>query len=544
MYSALNIYGGKNIAAGTLVAIWINGIRTDLNMTINTAGTAEFEGGILRPSIQKLKALQLQKGRNLMEVRLICPRTLMVLDGDLMSTCADLWLWDSEEDVVVVDIDGTITKSDVRGFVATNLQGAVSDTAAFLCSALSMSNRDVRQSIMPTALSKDYVHDGVSEAISFLSQIGCRIFYLTARPITWVGMTRSFLTSVGRGSGATMPDGAVVTIEHPTARALTVSHEEFKTRVLHQVGALFAPLHLDDAAAPPRRVPFAAGFGNHMTDVGAYAACGVPPDRIFLLDRTSKLVCWGTRAEYQSYRGLLPALRDMFADRSLAAAQTVQRDARTDPAAPRSDEECSPPAPTLFLFPSDGGYSPRRGSQSPLMSASGPSINGRARPAAPPAAADGRGRGWGTTLLGNVISSCTVPRRDFAGSAPPAAAGRPAAGGPGPQRPGYDDRPRHVDSGPAQPAAARRDATVTLVPLPAGRPADAPLPPPLAYEGAARSLGGTRSVRDVDLGRLGPARPARDSVADEDQAGLAGSARAVRTGRSQEADGGGRLFLL
>jgi len=57
-----------------------------------------------------------------------------------------------------VDIDGTITKSDVRGLMATQIK----DTAAFLGNALSGANSRASELILSTAQAADYTHEGVA----------------------------------------------------------------------------------------------------------------------------------------------------------------------------------------------------------------------------------------------------------------------------------------------------------------------------------------------------------------------------------------------
>jgi hypothetical protein len=548
-FSVFNIYAGRSVGSGSSVSVRINTYETDWILTINASGIAEFEGGNLRPSVQQLKALNLREGQNAMEIRVQGAQTSA--ESELCTT-ADLWLWNSDDNICVVDIDGTITKSDVRGFVATGLQGAVSDTAALICSALSMSDSRTidrtRQSIMPTALSKDYVHDGVAEAISYIAHTGCRIFYLTARPITWVATTRAFLLSVGRGSGARMPEGALVTMEHPTARFLTVSHEEYKTRVLRQVAALFQPLRLSDAPAPPRRVPFVAGFGNHLSDVNAYAAAGIPPDRIFLIDRTSKLTVYGTHEEFQSYSGLLPALPLILPTAAAAAAHapTRLRD-DTEPPPRRTREPEPPPAARA-----DPPCWPGRREMPPAPAeglASGPG-GGAQR--------GGRG-GWGASLLGAAIATCAAPRNDpvpppqSASLIAPGRFGGGGGGGGGDGGGGFDDSAqaraaRHAQGGGPSAwhaggastfaAPPRRSATVVAGGPRCGPPHGSALGPDSSAAaapgrwgpGPAQGQWGARGPPPVDLARGG--RPA-------------GGAQIAADGSAEREDGGGgRLFVL
>ena len=206
-HSVFNVYVARNISPGRFLVCWINGYETDMVMEINASGQAEFLGGVLRPSVAQLRRLQLHLGRNHLELKLRASPDA----EDLCSVYSDLWLWDCEDRVAVVDIDGTVTRSDVRGFVASGIHGAVKGTAEFLCNALSLSSTAddaettrtsiVHTSIMNTAVTAEYIHDGVAEALQHLSSAGLRIFYLTARPITWIDTTRAFLLSVGQVVG-------------------------------------------------------------------------------------------------------------------------------------------------------------------------------------------------------------------------------------------------------------------------------------------------------------------------------------------------------
>ena len=94
------------------MAISLNGQPTNLTMQLANEGTFTFSGGGLCPEAWLLSYLPLKEGRNQLEY---------VLDGG-GGVSADLWLWDATDKVVIFDIDGTITKSDVRGLVANQLQ--------------------------------------------------------------------------------------------------------------------------------------------------------------------------------------------------------------------------------------------------------------------------------------------------------------------------------------------------------------------------------------------------------------------------------------
>ena len=69
-----------------------------------------------------------------------------------------IYLWDENEQVVVSDIDGTITKSDVMGQLRTN-----------------------------------FIHKGVCLLFNEVYKRNYKILYMTARAISQYGYTRKFL---------------------------------------------------------------------------------------------------------------------------------------------------------------------------------------------------------------------------------------------------------------------------------------------------------------------------------------------------------------
>jgi hypothetical protein len=69
------------------------------------------------PSHFTLRDMNLQKEvPNLVEI--------VVLNTDISASCM-VWLWNMYDNVCVVDIDGTVTVEDVRGYVETVYLGAV-----------------------------------------------------------------------------------------------------------------------------------------------------------------------------------------------------------------------------------------------------------------------------------------------------------------------------------------------------------------------------------------------------------------------------------
>ena len=66
---------------------------------------------------------------NDMKLRSDVPNTLEFRHGDstsTLSTSCKVWLWDVHDNICIVDIDGTVTVEDVRGYVETVYLGVVS----------------------------------------------------------------------------------------------------------------------------------------------------------------------------------------------------------------------------------------------------------------------------------------------------------------------------------------------------------------------------------------------------------------------------------
>ena len=309
--SNFNLAVNKGNLGTVRASVDVNGRATDLVMMHDQqAGCFVFPGGKLLPEPQVLLSLPLARGRNRMEFRVLDNAS-----GDRIRVFADLFLWHASDRVVVVDVDGTITKSDVRGLVASQLQ----TTTVFLSNALTGSQD------MATALNTDYTHDGVAEALTSIAEADYRILYLTARPITLADQTREFLSSVGRSQNIGLPEGPLITQPHGTMKALQTKHEAFKTDVLAQIQGLFDGTGNSLQGSPSKSLPiaFVAGFGNHETDVIAYSAAGIPRSHIFVLDKASNLRVLESGGEVQSYTGLLQHLPSLFPARASGNGQAA-----------------------------------------------------------------------------------------------------------------------------------------------------------------------------------------------------------------------------
>ena len=126
----------------------------------------------LSPSTSQIKLLNLNIGKN--EIKLICHSRL---SGEQTLSC-ELYLWDSDAKIVISDVDGTITKSDVLGH------------------------------IMPI-FGNDWAQRGVTELFNSIEKNGYKILYLTARAICQSSVTKNYLKNLTQNN-CFLPKGPLV----------------------------------------------------------------------------------------------------------------------------------------------------------------------------------------------------------------------------------------------------------------------------------------------------------------------------------------------
>ncbi|CAA16154.2 LNS2/PITP domain-containing protein [Caenorhabditis elegans] len=199
----------------------------------------------LRLSSEKLKSLGLVFGAN--ELRFSITTKFQ---GTTWCSC-NIYLYKWYEQIVVSDIDGTITKSDVLGHVIPAIGGT-------------------------------WAHTGVAELYTRIKNNGYKMVYLSSRAIGQSHTTKQYLKSVAQDSKQ-LPDGPVLL--SPTSiitafrrEVIERRPEEFKIAALTDLKQLF-----------PSGNPFYAGFGNRITDVVSYEAVAVPAARILIIDPSGKV---------------------------------------------------------------------------------------------------------------------------------------------------------------------------------------------------------------------------------------------------------------
>lgn len=275
--SPFNIqFGKKDIwlpRAGHVVKIVINGLETTLEMTLDNNGQGYFpvrntdsgrryrfwsalfgtadpapEHKTMTATATQLELLTLKPGRNDVKFQ-------VTTSGSLHTISNNIYLINDTAKIVVSDIDGTITKSDIKGF------------------------------IFPALGLSDWKHTGIVTLFSSLEARGYQLLYLTARPIGQSSTTHEYLNSLREGD-KTMPEGPILlhfgsVINAIAEEVIRGTPEISKISKLNRVRGLF-----------PSN-PFYSAYGNKETDILAYKALNIDPDMIYKINEMSDITSEG-----------------------------------------------------------------------------------------------------------------------------------------------------------------------------------------------------------------------------------------------------------
>uniref|UniRef100_A0A2M4BAQ1 phosphatidate phosphatase n=2 Tax=Anopheles marajoara TaxID=58244 RepID=A0A2M4BAQ1_9DIPT len=222
----------------------------------------------LRLSTDRIKALNLLDGMNE-----IVFSVTTAYQGTTRCKCY-LFKWKHSDKVVISDIDGTITRSDVLGH------------------------------ILPM-VGKSWDQIGVAQLFSKIEENGYKMLYLSARAIGQAKTTRGYLQSIRQGD-VKLPDGPLLL--NPTSlmsafhrEVIEKKPEQFKIACLNDIRELF-----------PEKNPFYAGYGNRINDVWAYRAVGIPTSRIFTINPKGELKHELTQTFQSTYTGQSLVVNDYF----------------------------------------------------------------------------------------------------------------------------------------------------------------------------------------------------------------------------------------
>ncbi|KAJ3394949.1 Nuclear elongation and deformation protein 1 [Lobulomyces angularis] len=200
----------------------------------------------IRLSSDQLKSLNLNKGSNTITFSVYSQ-----FQGK--AECSSkIFFWGSDEKVVISDIDGTITKSDVLGHIFATI-------------------------------GKDWTHSGVANLYTNIYNNGYKILYLTSRAIGQATYTRDYLNKVAQDKHQ-LPEGPMIMSPDRLFKSfhrevILRKPEEFKIACLKDIKKLWKD----------NDTPFFAGFGNRITDAISYKQVDIPSSKIFTIDPTGKI---------------------------------------------------------------------------------------------------------------------------------------------------------------------------------------------------------------------------------------------------------------
>ncbi|KAH1090082.1 hypothetical protein J1N35_017339 [Gossypium stocksii] len=225
------------------------------------------------PTTEQIASLNLKDGQNMITFS-FSTRVFGNQEVD-----AHLYLWKGNDKIVISDVDGTITKSDVLG------------------------------QFMPL-VGRDWTQSGVAKLFSAIKENGYQLLFLSARAIVQAYLTRNYLLNL-KQDGKALPNGPVVISPDGLFPSLyreviRRAPHEFKIACLEDIKKLF----------PSDHNPFYAGFGNRDTDELSYRKIGIPKGKIFIINPKGE-VAISQRIDVRSYTSLHTLVDDMFPPASL-----------------------------------------------------------------------------------------------------------------------------------------------------------------------------------------------------------------------------------
>ncbi|CAN4122702.1 unnamed protein product [Withania somnifera] len=255
-------------ARENVVKVSVNGVEAGFCMNLDSRGQAYFlrerdmEDGYSLTTLtsEQLAALNLKEGKNVIEFT--CSR-------QQVDACTYLWRWDAN--IVISDVDGTITRSDVLG--------------QFM-----------------SLVGRDWSQTGVAHLLSAIKYTG----YLTRQLLFNLMQDGKGLSE---GPVFTSPDGLFLSLYREVVKR---APQEFKIACLQEIKALF----------PSDRNPFYAGFGNRDTDELCYLKVEIPQGKIFTINSKVQIVL-NRHIDTKSYACLHGRVNDMFPPTSSLTRLTI-----------------------------------------------------------------------------------------------------------------------------------------------------------------------------------------------------------------------------
>ena len=224
---------------------------------------------------------------------------------------ATLFLWQSTDRIIACDIDGTITKSNVRGVwdtIVTERYDHVHPGVAGFLQQLEQHVSAGRPSSSSSLVEKQEHQQPHYQQQQF------RIVYLTSRPMSLVATTRKFLQTFTQNdcsktmttTTSRLPIGpvfcnlsdltSVLLSELVWKNIYCYKRDVLTSQVLVPFSMVrHAPLPMPSSRAAskqPQQQTLVIGIGNTVFDTMAYEMAGIPLDCIFQINDKGKILCF------------------------------------------------------------------------------------------------------------------------------------------------------------------------------------------------------------------------------------------------------------
>jgi len=251
---------------GNEVGVFVNSVPARVRMTVCESGNLSFEnsscGSDNQLSHENLKELNLKPGEN--KARYVCPELNINFHFSV-------FFYNSTDKLIISDVDGTITKSDIKGHVLPKLGISAH-------------------------------HTGVVELFHKLESRGYKIIYLTARPCAMDDGTKNYLfNTIQEANPPSLPPGiyhlpAGPLLLSPTnfiagliTEVVTGRPDEMKTSLIRKVWGIFKEQEGKEIGET-----IVAAYGNKETDVKAYSNCGLPKEKMYIVNTYGELKNMGS----------------------------------------------------------------------------------------------------------------------------------------------------------------------------------------------------------------------------------------------------------
>ena len=224
----------------------------------------------LFPTEEQIEKMNLKEGKNE-----IC-FAIETFWGGIQTIKSNIYFWSHRAKMILWDIDGTITRSDVLGVILPRL-------------------------------GFNWNHDGVIELIDKMNNNGYKIVYLTARAIFQGDATHEFLNNMEK-DGIKLPSGPIIMDPDGIFSSFKkgiVQKQQYLIKILSllEIKSLFGKNNDEEN--------FYAGFGNKETDTIAYRYLGIPLKSIFIINMSSGIVQLGEK-EKTTYPKLIESFDNYF----------------------------------------------------------------------------------------------------------------------------------------------------------------------------------------------------------------------------------------